>query len=334
MPLPLLLAIPALFGLAGIGVKKGFDAKSDFDEAKKLNKKAKKTYDDAKYTLKINKRITNEKLKELGSLKFNLYNNELSKFVELFSQIKYLELENNIVIDKNKNITSFDLLSIKKSVVKFHEIAGGGIASLGAGGLASFGALGGVGALASASTGTAIASLSGVAATNATLAWLGGGALAAGGYGMAGGVIMLGGIAIAPLLAVGGWVLSSKAEKAKDEAVMNLKKANSAVEEINIIIVVLSGINNRVHEIINILNKLLNILKSMLIGVETLIHKSNDYRSYNQNEKELIVATATFAKTIKNICDTPILDKDGKVTKESKKILLESQKVIEQIQRI
>ena len=45
-----------------------------------------------------------------------------------------------------------------------------------------------------ASTGTSIASLSGAAATNATLAFFGGGSLAAGGLGMAGGTAVLGGL--------------------------------------------------------------------------------------------------------------------------------------------
>ena len=44
---------------------------------------------------------------------------------------------------------------------------------------------------ATASSGAAISSLSGVAATNASLAWLGGGAASAGGFGMAGGAIVL-----------------------------------------------------------------------------------------------------------------------------------------------
>lgn len=48
-----------------------------------------------------------------------------------------------------------------------------------------------------ASTGTAISTLSGAAATKATLAWFGGGSLAAGGFGVAGGGIVLAGIGIA-----------------------------------------------------------------------------------------------------------------------------------------
>ncbi|MDF5718281.1 MAG: hypothetical protein PUP93_31545 [Rhizonema sp. NSF051] len=49
-----------------------------------------------------------------------------------------------------------------------------------------------------ASTGTAISTLSGAAATNAMLAWFGGGAIAAGGGGMALGAAVLGGITVLP----------------------------------------------------------------------------------------------------------------------------------------
>ena len=62
-----------------------------------------------------------------------------------------------------------------------------------AGGSLAIGSWALVTTLGSASTGAAISGLSGVAATNATLAWFGGGALAAGGAGMAGGMAVLGG---------------------------------------------------------------------------------------------------------------------------------------------
>ncbi len=53
-----------------------------------------------------------------------------------------------------------------------------------------------VASLGTASTGTAISALSGAAATKATIAWLGGGALAAGGLGIAGGTAVLGVVAV------------------------------------------------------------------------------------------------------------------------------------------
>jgi len=80
-----------------------------------------------------------------------------------------------------------------------------------------------VGAYAKASTGVVIAGLSGAAKQNATLAWLGGGALAAGGRGMAGGRSVLTGIVAVPLLLATGGVLVFKTmqfrSRAKDDAV-------------------------------------------------------------------------------------------------------------------
>ncbi|MDD2478675.1 MAG: hypothetical protein PHS31_02140, partial [Victivallaceae bacterium] len=51
-----------------------------------------------------------------------------------------------------------------------------------------------VASFATCGTGTAIASLHGAVATNATMAWLGGGTIASGGFGIVGGTVVLGGI--------------------------------------------------------------------------------------------------------------------------------------------
>lgn len=91
------------------------------------------------------------------------------------------------------------------------EFFAAGAASMGAGGAAGaasgFGAYAAVASFATASTGTAIASLSGAAASSATMAWFGGGALAAGGAGIAGGTIVLASIVAVPLVTVAGGVL-------------------------------------------------------------------------------------------------------------------------------
>lgn len=69
-----------------------------------------------------------------------------------------------------------------------------------------------VGAFGTASTGTAIASLAGAAKTSATLAWLGGGSLAAGGGGMALGAAATVGLACLPALGIGA-VLSRRSAR-------------------------------------------------------------------------------------------------------------------------
>ncbi|REG50924.1 hypothetical protein B0G80_7397 [Paraburkholderia sp. BL6669N2] len=68
-----------------------------------------------------------------------------------------------------------------------------------------------------ASTGAVIAELSGVAATNATLAWFGGGSLAVGGAGMSGGAIVLGGLVAIPLVIVAAKGTHKKAKEIEEE---------------------------------------------------------------------------------------------------------------------
>ena len=82
-------------------------------------------------------------------------------------------------------------------------------------------------------TGTAISALSGAAATNATLAALGGGSLAAGGGGIALGTTILGAATLGVGLLVGGVIfsctgskLSSKADKAWEQMISNERKIN------------------------------------------------------------------------------------------------------------
>lgn len=99
----------------------------------------------------------------------------------------------------NDPVTRHSLIRINKFNTGFNTSLKTGFGGL-VGGSAALGAWGLVSLIGSASTGTAISSLSGVAATNATLAWFGGGSLATGGAGMAGGFWVLGGIVAAPIV--------------------------------------------------------------------------------------------------------------------------------------
>ena len=79
-----------------------------------------------------------------------------------------------------------------------------------------------VGAFGTASTGTAITSLSGAASTTATLAWFGGGSVASGGLGMAAAPFALGGIgavAFLPMYLAMGVRASGKKEEKYSESV-------------------------------------------------------------------------------------------------------------------
>ena len=106
-----------------------------------------------------------------------------------------------------------------------------------------------------ASTGTAIASLSGAAATNATLAWLGGGSLAAGGGGIAAGSAVLGGIVAIPALAITGLFSHLKANKKIKEIEEKIYEVREASYKIKDNISGMEFANKRAIEIIDSLEK-------------------------------------------------------------------------------
>jgi len=333
MPLPLLIV--SIIATTGYGVKKGLDAKKDFDEAKELNKKAQEIYEKAQTKLESKKEDTNTALEFLGKIKVNIYEGSLKEFVDIFSQINNIDFKDNLQLGLLPNLDEQDMLDIKDTVVKMEEILGGGIAALGSGALAGIGALGGVSAFATASTGTAIASLSGAAATNATLAWLGGGSLAAGGFGMAGGMVVLGGLVTGPMLAVGGFIAAKKAEEAKYTAKENYSKAKIAKEEIDAICTVLDGIFRQADEFSYILEKMDKYLIRQNNKIKGIIKdKGNNYLKYSTKEKKQLMIAFSIAETIKNLCDTPIIDEKGEITKESKKALEKAKEINRKIKEI
>ncbi len=137
---------------------------------------------------------TNKKIEELGQHTSELYIS-LNKIQTLFDCIRNVPHEDKLKFEELKAIR----LNWKQQAehieaeYKIAEVkaAGQGAAGIGAGiAVASLGPTAAMGIATTfgvASTGTAISALSGAAATNAALAWLGGGALAAGGGGMAAG---------------------------------------------------------------------------------------------------------------------------------------------------
>lgn len=321
MALPLILV--GVAALSGYGIKKGVDAKRDFNRAESLNNEAQSIFDNASAKLEFARNQAQIEMDGLGRFKFEIYESRLIPFVEAFSKIKHVDFQDRKLIEEFKlaGITKNDLLAIEKSALEMKEVVGSGITALGAGGLAGLAAYGGAGLVGAASTGTAITALSGVAATNATLAWLGGGSLAAGGFGMAGGVAVLGGIVAGPVLAIGGMMLASKAAEAKENAYANLDRARAAVEEMKTALVATQGIQKRFEEIAEVLYRLDQHFVPLLSGLQAIVRQSTDYRTYSVENRQGIMMAAALAKTIKNVMEAPLLDQDGRLTVASRAVL-------------
>jgi membrane protein implicated in regulation of membrane protease activity len=123
------------------------------------------------------------------------------------------------------------------------------------GGSTALGAWGLVSLIGSASTGTAITSLSGIAATNATLAWFGGGSLATGGAGMAGGLWVLGGIVAAPIIFFSTKNSYKKLKTVKEQKDELVKESNKIIGLIDVASVQLLEVRENEFHVTNLINR-------------------------------------------------------------------------------
>ena len=176
---------------------------------------------------------TNKKIEELGKHSNNLCI-ELNNIQKLFDEIRNIPSEKKIECEKLKKIR----LNWKQQAEKIEsdykaaavKNAGAGAAGVSAGvAVAAMGPTAAMGIATTfgvASTGTAISTLSGAAATNAALAWLGGGALAAGGGGMAAGEAFL------TLAGPVGWAIAGVALVASGIMFWQSSSKKKRIEEI------------------------------------------------------------------------------------------------------
>jgi hypothetical protein len=284
--------------LAGTGVIKGVEAKGNFDKAKRIGEDAQEEFQDAESSLMRSRDKTNSEFEKLGRIKVMIFNHQIKHLVDV---IKKSKESKSILKGFNSGIDALELKEMERLVTSSLEIEKGLGSGAVAGALAAWGAYGSVGMLATASTGTAISTLSGAAATNATLAWLGGGALSAGGFGMAGGALALGGIVLGPALAVGGFMMASKAEEAVTKAREYEADVDIAVAEMRKMGIVLEGLQTNAIEMGSVLTALAQRFDAI---------KVNDDSNRQAFDQMVIVG-----KGLKSVLDTPIMEKDGSATK-------------------
>lgn len=337
MPLPLIPLVLAAgsAATAAFGLKKSYDAYSDNKEAEETGAYAQEIYDKTQKDLNDNRENLNQKIIKFGEFKEKNFEKYVLKFIEIFDQIKNVDFNDKVSKEMSVDMDFATFEKIKKEIFDIGTMLGGTAASLGTGAAAGFGAFGLTGALATASTGTAIGSLSGAAATNATLAWLGGGSLASGGLGMAGGTMVLGGMVAGPALAVAGFVLASAAEKKKDAAYSNLSKAKAIRESNNAIINKLTLISKSIDSLRECINLLIaDYLYKFNKSLAKLVEQNNDYSTYNKEEKELVHISLNTAQTVKNLIIAPVLDEKGELLKSVDDVIQKGYDLLEKLAKI
>lgn len=306
MPLPLFLAAGAIIagaGGVGLGIHGGVKMKKASDKMSEAQDRNTRNQD----------RLKRENIKTCTTM--DVLGNKEMKIIASFDEFSSL-------FEKIKNRPQFEDIKHGKVDISFHPkeiknasvgasvlVSGLGGAALGtAGGFAASGATtAAVMALGTASTGTAISSLSGVAATNATLAALGGGSIAAGGGGIALGTTLLGAASLGVGILIGGVIfsisgssVSGKADKAWNQMLENEK-------QINKICYYLISLNNTASSYVSTLTKVDSIYQKELNKMRSIVnsHTINghaDWNEFNSIERKVIKNTILLVGVLYNMC--------------------------------
>lgn len=310
------MAIPLVvgLGLAAVGAYKGAKAISDNNEASSINDDAKSIVSNAERRLNYARHECQEALENLGEIKVKILENNVKNFLTVFNQIRNIDFEHEGDLG-DLHLKDFSELVVEEMSERVSLIAESGLGAAGgaaSGALAAFGAYSGTMALATASTGTAISTLSGAAATNATLAWLGGGTLASGGMGVAGGTLALGALAAGPALLVAGWYMGAKAEKNLNDAYSNMAQAERFKADVDAAIALTNGIRDAANMAREILSQLRKYARRNLNDLRLVIDMLGvDYSKYHDKGKTVVLKNVKILQVIKVAIDTPILDKEG-----------------------
>lgn len=208
----------------------------------------------------------------------------------------------------------------------FFDASGAVIGNAIGGVLAAYGAYTGVGMLASTAGGVAIAELSGVAATNATLAWLGGGALSVGGFGMVGGMVVLGELVAGPALAILGAVSADEMEEKLEKAKVYHSQVEEAVKKADVIIDQFQAIEKMAKLFTRQITKCDALFFSLSQDAIATMKKHNyDFSPYDEEENkeerdQLCVAVSTLM-TLSAFLKVPIIDKHQKLQEKAQRAL-------------
>jgi hypothetical protein len=322
MPIPFLF-IAAGAGAAALGIGKSIKAGVDQKEANDTNERAQDIVQEATDSANNARKNSGEAITHLGRTKIKILDDSMRPFISSFEKLHNVDLTDSVGLEELQKFRidqqAFD--ELKEMQAMATSIIGGVASGAAIGAITAFGAYGGAMAFGAASTGTAIASLSGIAATNATLAFLGGGSLAVGGLGMAGGAAVLGGLVAGPALAVMGFIVGAKASANKDRAYSNLAQAKEFREEMETVKSVCKGIRMRANMFERLLLKLNAVFSPLAYSLDQLIIESGtDYSKFSDEEKATVAASMSIAGAIKAVLDTPILTDSGKLTPESETI--------------
>lgn len=319
MPIPQIVWGVATGATAIYGSIKGLKARHKIKKARRKLEISQNLYD--KYIINFKKKHEHVSLKinELGELRL--------KAVELLGEVVVF-LHNAKIkerdIEEKYNITIEELASWKEASINASDVLKGILGAVASGVGTASGTYSLIGLLASASTGTAIKTLGGVAAKNATLAWLGGGTLASGGGGVAAGTTILGGLVVGPAILISGCVYDKSANKFKTQVEENISKLKQDEAEKRKVIVVLDKVLDRVEELTINTDRLMLRLREQLDKTNSSNTSEGFITRIIQRVRRILGKTdpskikeayviTKLAKSLADLLEAKVFDEEGKI---------------------
>lgn len=260
----------------------------------------------------------------------NFYDEVLVPFREVFVKLKNVDLAElgASTLPRGAELPRVEMQAVRSSAFGVvGALAGGVVSGVGAGA----GAFSAVGAFAAASTGTPMAALSGAAATKATLAFLGGGSLAAGGGGVAAGTLVLGGLVAAPVVVAGlGYVAwrGRAALRVQQEIALALREGEADLAAAEARTAVVLGRSRQTRAV---LDDLRAETAARLPGLVELVDRNTDYATYTPVQCTQVAALVGLVTTAVAVMSTPLADGAGSVTQLSEQVLSDARRRLDDL---
>ncbi|MBP3798236.1 MAG: hypothetical protein J6I46_10745 [Ruminococcus sp.] len=307
MPLPLIIGVVAVAaGLTGTGSVISGGVKIHY--ANKTAKEAKLRHNKNVSKIKAKEQDCDNAMDILGKTELEILES-FDKFSELFARIKNTPEFGEKAVGEIK-IEKFDNKKIKEVAVGAGTLLGGigGAAAGTAGGFAAAGAAySAVLAFGTASTGTAIGTLSGAAAESAALAAIGGGSIAAGGGGVALGTVLLGGATLGVGLLIGGTIfnitgskISKKADEAWHQTIEAEKKTNEVFAKLDLM-------QTLAEKYTDSLMQIYKVYISKLTAMEQIVSVKTDWKTFDDEEKLLVQNTVLLVQLLYTMCKVKLI---------------------------
>lgn len=311
----------------------GRQAILDYKEAKKIKAESDEKYNEySEKTTEVQQDL-NRSIEEYGRRKLETLKRTLGVFLSYLERMEqkykesYYELMDGCDFPK-AYVTELGQLNMNNNELLKTAITTGGFSYAAVAGVPAA-VTGAVGALATASTGTAITSLSGAAASNAILAWLGGGSIAAGGGGIAAGTVVLAGITYSvtgiAAIAASGLVASSIFAKKLTQTHAYSSEVDIACEKMETSWVAMDGIKQRVSELMDVT---MNVYDKCIIQLSHLEPIVSNFDTKSKEHLLIFQKSALLVKSMSELAKTPLFGDDMNLSEQSEAVITKTRKIL------